>query len=186
MESITNRNAMSFDGMYNFEVLRELRKQNRLTLKEVAESSGVSIGVISKLERNQTVAELETIYKLGRVFGMNPSDLLALSERRASQTTEALERRSGDFTFKEIRYGNIRAIMGKGRAGAKVSTPKIHRDDYEVCWVLSGRMIFQLPNETKELGPGDAIQFDALLEHSYEAVENSEFLIIHLRKGKRF
>lgn len=177
---------MSFDGMYNFEVLRELRKQNGFTLKEVASSSGVSIGVISKLERNQTIAELETIYKLGRVFGMNPSDLLALAERRASQMTEAIERESGDFHFKEIRYGNVRALVGTGRAGAKVSKPKIHRDDYEVCWVLSGKMRFQLPNETKELESGDAIQFDALLEHTYEALEKSEFLIIHLRKGKRF
>jgi transcriptional regulator with XRE-family HTH domain len=172
--------------MYNFTVLRELRKQSGLTLKDVARTSGVSIGVISKLERNQTIAELETIYKLGRVFGMNPSDLLALAERASSQTTNAVSRESGDFPFKEIGYGNVRAIMGAGRAGAKVSKPKIHRDDYEVCWVLSGKMIFRLPNETKELEEGEAIQFDALLEHSYEALEDSEFLILHLKKGKRF
>lgn len=177
---------MSFDGMYDFSVLRELRKSRGLTLRELAVASGVSIGVISKLERNQTLAELETIYKLGCVFGMNPSDFLALSEKRTSQTVEATERNSGEFRFKEIRYGNIRAIMGKARAGAKVSRPKIHKDDYEVCWVLSGRMRFELPNESRELREGEAIQFDALHEHTYETLEDSDFLIVHLKKGKRF
>ena len=71
-------------------------------------------------------------------------------------------------------------------AGSKVSRPKIHQDDYEVCWVIKGHMKFYLPNETLELKAGDAIQFDALLEHTYEAIKDSEFLIIHLRKEKRF
>ena len=63
---------------------------------------------------------------------------------------------------------------------------EIHRDDYEVCWVLSGRVRFTLPDEKHELTSGEAIQFDAILHHTYEALENCEVVVIHLRKGKRF
>lgn len=177
---------MSLTQMYDFSILRELRKRNEMSLKEVAESSGVSIAVISKLERNQTIGELETIYKIGRVFGMNPSELLALAENRSAQKRSSQQHKSGDFKFDEIRYGNVRCLYGSGKAGSKVSDPKIHQDDYEVCWVLKGKLLFQLPHEQNELGAGDAIQFDALLEHTYEAIEDTEFIIIHLRKGKRF
>jgi len=177
---------MSLSQMYDFTILRELRKRKEMSLKEVAESSGVSIAVISKLERNQTIAELETIYKIGRVFGMNPSEFLALAENRSAQTRSSQQHKSGDFKFDEIRYGNVRCLYGRGKAGSKVSDPKIHHDDYEVCWVLKGKLLFQLPYEQNELGAGDAIQFDALLEHTYEAIEDTEFMIIHLRKGKRF
>lgn len=177
---------MSTAKMYDFSVLRELRKRAGLNLSQVAEKSGVSIAVISKLERNQTIANLETLYKLGLVFGMNPSDFLNLAENRSAQRTTSRIHKSGSFQFKEITYGNVRCLIGNGSAGSKVSRPKIHQDDYEVCWVIKGYMKFYLPNETLELRAGDAIQFDALLEHTYEAIEDSKVIIIHLRKDKKF
>ncbi|MEI3005039.1 MAG: cupin domain-containing protein [Victivallales bacterium] len=72
------------------------------------------------------------------------------------------------------------------REGAKLSSPELHRDDYELCWVLKGRLRFSLPNESYELTRGMSIQFDALLPHTYEIPEETEIIIVHLRKGKRF
>ena len=72
------------------------------------------------------------------------------------------------------------------RSGARVSRPEIHGDDYEVCWVRRGHVRLSLPDERHELGPGEALQFDAILEHTYEALEPSEVVILHLHKGKRF
>ena len=70
--------------------------------------------------------------------------------------------------------------------GAAVSRPKIHRDDYELCWVLSGRLRITLPSERYELAAGQSLQFDALLEHTYLALSDCEILILHIRKEKRF
>jgi transcriptional regulator with XRE-family HTH domain len=173
-------------AMYDFSILRELRKREGLKMAAVAERSGVSVAVISKLERNQTVAELETIYKLGRVFGLNPSDLIAIAETRSAHKEKAVKRTADGFTFQEIRYGNIRCLLGSAKAGGKVNRPKVHQDDYEICWVFAGKLGFYLPNEKFELSAGDAIQFDALLEHTYEALADCQFLIVHLRKNKRF
>lgn len=172
--------------MYDFSILRSLRKRENLNIADVSEKSGVSAAVISKLERNQTVAELETLYKLSHVFGLNPSDLLAIAETRSAQKTNASVHSADGFKFREIRYGNIRSLLGDAKSGAKVSRPKIHQDDYELCWVLSGKLAFYLPNEHFELTAGEAIQFDALLEHTYEAIEDCQILIIHIRKNKRF
>ena len=49
-----------------------------------------------------------------------------------------------------------------------------------------GRLRFSLPNESYELTRGMSIQFDALLPHTYETLEETEIIIVHLRKGKRF
>ena len=51
---------------------------------------------------------------------------------------------------------------------------------------MKGKMRFSLPGESYELKNGDSIQFDALLPHDYEALEESEIILIHLKKGKRF
>jgi transcriptional regulator with XRE-family HTH domain len=176
----------SLADMYDFSVLRELRKRENLNIAEVSERSSISPAVISKLERNQTRAELETLFRLSRVFGMNATDLLALAESRTAHKTKASSHSSNGFRFQEVQYGNVRCLFGSGTAGQKVSRPEIHQDDYEIGWVLQGRVRVSLPNETHELKVGDAIQFDAILSHTYEVLEDCQIIIIQLRKGKRF
>jgi transcriptional regulator with XRE-family HTH domain len=172
--------------MYDFSFLRQLRKRDDLTIGDVSARSGISTAVISKLERNQTRAELETLFKLSRVFGLTTNELVALAESRTSQRANSVKHVAGGFVFREIAYSNVRCLFGAAPKGARVSRPEIHRDDYEVCWVLSGNVRFTLPDERHELTSGEAIQFDAILHHTYEALEDSEIVIIHLRKGKRF
>mgnify|MGYP001837380540 CR=1 FL=1 len=48
---------------FDFTILRELRKRAGLSIGEVSAESGVSAAVISKLERNRTRAELDTLYR---------------------------------------------------------------------------------------------------------------------------
>ncbi len=172
--------------MYDFSILRKLRKREGLNIADVSNKSGVSAAVISKLERNQSVAELETLYKLSRVFGINCADLIALAEHSSAHKVTASSHTTNEFHFSEIHYSNIRCLYGKAKAGAKASKPKIHHDDFELCWVLKGKLMFYLPNETVELNAGESIQFDALLEHTYEAVENCEIFISHIKKSNRY
>ncbi len=52
---------MEEEMICDFRTLRELRKSHALSIVELSEQSGVSASVISKLERNQTKAELDTL-----------------------------------------------------------------------------------------------------------------------------
>ncbi|MEI6035271.1 MAG: helix-turn-helix domain-containing protein [Verrucomicrobiae bacterium] len=172
--------------MFDFSVLRGLRKRDGLSIEQVSKSSGVSAAVISKLERNQTSAELSTLFRLGRVFGINTTELISLAESRTAQLARSTTRQSGAFHFKEIAYGNARLLFGSAPGGATVSRPEIHRDDYEICWVLSGKVEINLPHERHVIEAGGGIQFDAILDHTYAALEACQVIIAHLRKGKRF
>ena len=173
-------------GMFDFSVLREIRKREGLTLEDTAARSGLSIAVISRLERNQTSAELETLYKLGRVFGMSATDLLALAESRLSHLKGEEGYQSDGFSFRVIRYANHACFLGTARAGARVRKPEIHHDDHETCWVIEGKVRVELPHEAIELSAGQSLQFDAIQEHSYHALEDSRLILVHLKKGKRY
>jgi mannose-6-phosphate isomerase-like protein (cupin superfamily) len=109
-----------------------------------------------------------------------------LTENRSSHRRRASSHVNHNITFSEITYGNVRCLLGDAPRGASTVRPQVHPDDYEVCWVLSGRLLFHLPHETQELHAGDAIQFDGVLDHRYEALADSTFMLLHLRKGKRF
>jgi transcriptional regulator with XRE-family HTH domain len=171
---------------FDFGVLRDLRRRENWTLAELSDRSRVSPAVISKLERNQTAAALSTLFSISRAFGMNTTDLLRLAESRTAHRVSERTRRAGAFTFRQVDYGNLQALVGRARAGGVVSHPEIHRDDYELCWVLKGRVRITLPHERHELSAGDCVQFDAILSHTYEVLEACEILILHLRKNNRF
>jgi transcriptional regulator with XRE-family HTH domain len=171
---------------FDFRVLRRLRDQHEMTLAALSKASGVSVAVISKLERNQQSAELDTLFRLARAFGLSTTDLLALTESPLAHRSTEKAYRSGDFKFRQVRYANVVALLGSAPAGARVSRPEIHHDDTEVCWVTTGRLLLTLPHEQCRLAAGDSIQFDAIQQHTYEALTDSQFVILHLRKDKRY
>jgi transcriptional regulator with XRE-family HTH domain len=171
---------------FDFSILRRLRDQHNMTLSDLSDASKVSIGVISKLERNQTSAELDTLFRLARAFGLSATDLLALTESSLAHRVKETRYRSGQFTFRQVRFANVVGLLGEAPAGASVKRPEIHHDDTEVCWIIAGRLRLVLPHETFDLEEGVSIQFDAILEHTYEALTDCQLIILHLRKDKRY
>ena len=171
---------------FEFTILRQLRKRDGLTIHDLSKRTGVSPAVISKLERNQQNVELGTLSSVSRAFGMNVTDLLMLAESRLAHRKKESGHASGGFTFREVHYGNVRLLFGTGKAGGCTSKPEIHQDDFEVCWVLAGKVRITLPHEHAVLAGGQCIQFDAILEHTYEVLEDCQVLIVHLQKAKRF
>ncbi|MCF7791256.1 MAG: XRE family transcriptional regulator [Victivallales bacterium] len=170
---------------FNFEFLRNLRQKAGLNISDLSELSGVSPAVISKLERNICKAELETIYRISGAFGQSVSEFLALAELKSAHKRKEFKRELSVFTFREIKYGSITCLLGKAEAGDRLTKSEKHKNSDELCWVLQGEINFSLPKETYQLKKGESIQFDGKLEHTFEAVKDSEILIIHLLKERR-
>ena len=157
-----------------------------MTIASLSERTGISSAVISKLERNQSVAELKTLFRMARAFGLTAAELLALVESRTAQCKHEADRIAGDFHFRQIEFANARCFFADAPKGAKRSNPDAHRDDFEICWVLAGKVRIDLPHESHVLSPGDCLQFDAVFEHTYEVLEDCRIIIQHIRKQKRF
>jgi len=186
MKSLVTETPLEGIAALDFSVVRELRKRDGITLEEVSRRSGVSISVLSKLERNQNTAELETLYRVARVFGLTASDLLGLAERPSAHRARGRRYRSGPFQFEKVAFKEIACFRARARAGDRLERPEAHGDEFEICWVLSGRLRVTFDRERHELSANQALHFDAALQHSYEALENAEIVIVHLAKPHRF
>ncbi|PAW69248.1 MAG: hypothetical protein B9S38_10230 [Verrucomicrobiia bacterium Tous-C4TDCM] len=170
----------------DFSVVRDLRKREGLTLDALSARCGISISVLSKLERNHNAVELETLYRIARAFGLSASDLLSLAESVAAHRKSATRYRSGPFDFGKLSFQGIDCFHATAKAGGSLTHPEAHGDDHEICWVLRGRVAVTLPRERHELAAGEALKFDAMLEHTYEILEDAELTIVHLTKQHRF
>jgi len=69
---------MSFE--VNGQRLRELRLQRALSLRALAQRSGVAFDTINKLELGHRPARLVTIRKLAEALGVEPKELMKREE----------------------------------------------------------------------------------------------------------
>ena len=170
---------------YDFSILRNLRKAQGFTIADIAQASGISTAVISRIERNQAIPELDTLSRLGKAFGISATDLLGLAEFRTAQVTHSQHYVSGGFQFQHINFMNIQCFLGSSMAGGAVNRPEVHHNDHEIVWVLQGSIEMMLNEERHVLKEGDAMQFDAVLSHTYKALSDCRILTMHIRKGKQ-
>jgi transcriptional regulator with XRE-family HTH domain len=177
-----NPNDLTLD----FSIVRDLRKRAGMTLDDVSQKSGVSIAGLSKLERNQNMIELDTLYRIARVFNLSATDLLNLAESCSAHCKTEEVYTSGPFDFAKVSFKGLDCFHAEAKAGDRLSKPEAHGDEFEICWLHRGSIHISLPREQHTLEPGQALKFDAALPHSYEILEDSEMTILHIEKTHRF
>lgn len=55
--------------------LREIRKERKLTLKQLAERAGISVSLISQIERAESAASISTLNKIVSILNIRLRDL---------------------------------------------------------------------------------------------------------------
>jgi len=164
---------------YDFTVLRELRKKRKLTIAKLSEMCNVSYVAISKLERNQGNPELKTLDRISRALDLPTHNLLALAERK--HPTQVAESKCKTLTKADCRFVDLeglRVFYTVAPKGATGLEPDLHRDDYEHCYVLDGKVKITIRGSDYVLGPGDALRWDCFFEHNYEVLKPSTFISI--------
>jgi len=184
---------LPMNSVYDFRVMRVLRRQLSLTLHEVARRSGLTYPTVEAVETNKTQPSLKTLDAIAGTLGLSASDLVRLAERRLVQ------RRKAEFTGeprtrkKDTGIENCRiAEFDKGKvirviaeAGETVHIMALHENVHEFCYVLSGCVDLRVEDKTYHLGPDETILFDGLLDHSYLQREAGEYITVHIPKDLR-
>ncbi|OGJ91797.1 MAG: hypothetical protein A2487_04460 [Candidatus Raymondbacteria bacterium RifOxyC12_full_50_8] len=171
---------------YNFEILRFLRKQKKLTIEGLAKKSKVSFAVISKLERNQTNPGLATLQQMARALDMSATELVSMAEVTANELKKETSYKANGFFFRRVQYNNLTLQAGSAPAKTKISRPEIHENDNEIVYVSRGSVRLTLPMGAYVINKGESMQFDAIFSHTYEVLQDCDLIIVHIKKDKRF
>lgn len=147
--------------------LRELRKRRGATLGQLAETTGISVSTLSRLESGQRRPTLELLLPLARAHQVQLDELVdapptgdpRVNLRRISRhgsTYIQLTRRPGGIqAFKQI----IPPYWPKGEP-----EPKVH-EGYDWFYVLSGRLRLVLGEHDLIMNAGEAAEFDTHIPH---------------------
>jgi transcriptional regulator with XRE-family HTH domain len=166
--------------------LNELRKARALSLRELAEATGLSATLLSQIERGVTEPSLKSLRLLAEVFGQSVSTLFEHDEPSAVTISRPGERSRitspvGEVQYERITPGNgqlevLRGSLGPGERSGEALWA--HRAT-ECAYVLKGSLTVDIGDESYCVSEGEAVTFDSLQPHRYRNLTDSdaEFLI---------
>ncbi|MFP7572004.1 helix-turn-helix domain-containing protein [Marivita sp. S2033] len=153
--------------------IRGRRRKLSLTLKTLAERSGVSVGYLSQVETDKAVPSLGTLAQIAQAlevdldhFITTPRAATALS--RASERAQfslpgsamSYEMVSNDYPGSEL--SSYILLVPPGYA-SEVTT----HEGEEIVMVLEGEIEQTLGDETLVMGQGDALHYSGATPHSW-------------------
>lgn len=160
--------------------LREERRRLGLTLQDVADRSGLSLGMISKIENAQTSPSLRTLARLSQALEVPVTTFFRgfEEERDASyvRAGEGIELvRQG--TRHGHRYELLAAAKGAQRrvqpflvtlTEQRETFPLFQHDSVEFLYALEGSFVYRYGRHTYEMEPGCSLMFDGQIPHGPE------------------
>ena len=177
------------------ERVRELRRRRGLTLEELAELSGVSRAMISKVERGEKNPTLVVAAKLAEGLGVTLSQLAGMEERREvvvvprerrmvmRDPETGFERQLLSPSFGEKGVEFIRNVIPEGATSGEF--PPHRRGVEEYLAVEKGSLRAVIGGEEHSLGEGDALYFEADLPHRFDNAGDGEcsYYLVIFSKG---
>ena len=167
--------------------IRELRKRRGLSLRALAEHSGLSANAISLIERGATSPTLTSLEQLTRALGVPVG---VLFQREEAARVLHIKRNAS----RGIQYtGVLLESLGEGLADRQFEimrltiepdaqtqgTPLSHPGQ-EYVYCLEGTIHYQVADQTYVLEMGDSLNFHSALPHSWRnpTAEPSTILVV--------
>jgi len=168
--------------------IRALREAMDLSLRDLAERSGVSAPMLSQVERGETSPTLQVATRIAAGLELRLSQLLRLDEDGAVTVVRKGERRKGGRSGH--RYEILTAPLPGQRAelsrhtlasgavtGGQGDPPMHEPGSRETTLVQEGRVILHCDG-AHELTAGDCVTFDADLPHHFENPGDNEAVLL--------
>jgi transcriptional regulator with XRE-family HTH domain len=168
--------------------LRDLRQQRQLTLTAVAESTGISVSTLSRLESGQRKATLELLLPLARTYRVALDDLVGAPATGDPRIHPRPIKRHGHTVLPLTRQlGGMQVFKHVLPAGPmREPDPKTH-EGYDWLYVISGRLRLVLGRHDLILAAGEAAEFDTRVPHWFGSADGKavELLSIFGPPGER-
>lgn len=175
--------------------IRRTRSSLGISLKDLSESAGVSIGTLSQIERGIANPSFKTMQKIQSALGVTQQTLFPTVPARA-EDPEFIRRKDrrpicdlGVLTKELISTGTSRSldmmILYIPPGGSTGETPLVSLTEKSGL-VLEGEILLQYGDETCVLGAGDSFQFEGSTPHAIRNVSQAEARVLWLISNINF
>lgn len=153
-----------------------LRKQHKLSQRELAERAAITSSAISAIENNKVSPSISSLQKIVNVFSMSlseffTSDLPDQEPQVVIKPDQLVEIGIGDVSMKLVRDGSRELKLGflqeEYQPGAHTGEVKIAHDGEEAGIVIEGEIELVVGDRHYIIKQGESYLFDTSIPHRF-------------------
>ena len=158
--------------------IKEIRKNGNNTISEIATRTGVTAGLISRVENGRTIPSLPVLLKIINALELEVTDFFSgmpqvngakyIVSRKEDLNPIEKEDEAVGFAYshifsKQLNSLGFEAVLLEVKPDSK--REKVSTDAFEFKYMLSGECVYVLEEEEVLLREGDSIFFDGRIPH---------------------
>lgn len=156
--------------------LRELRLRRELSMRSLADQSGLNVNTLSLIENGKTSPSVSTLQQLASALDVPITAFFEASIRKQNISFQ----KAGQRSLTEITSGTLEDL-GAGltllggqpflltlEPGATSGPIPIVHTGREFVFCLEGRLSYIIEDQVYQLDPGDSLLFESFLPHCWQ------------------
>ncbi|WP_430885956.1 helix-turn-helix domain-containing protein [Fusibacter sp. JL216-2] len=177
------------------ENIKALRLGSKMTLKDLSEATGLSIGFLSQVERGLTALAITSLEKIAKALEVDLSYFFPIKSKNNSEILKSYEREVFQVENNQLIHYHLSNQLSKMNIIPKLveilpmsedeDVPVNQHDGEEFVYVLEGVFTLILNNERHDLYPGDSAHFDSNQVHNWANFTSKtvKILVVHTPNG---
>jgi transcriptional regulator with XRE-family HTH domain len=161
--------------------IRELRRKHGLTIADISERSGISRGMLSRIETGRTATSLDTLSRLAQGLGVSLSALFRNYDVADGGVQLVKKGKGMEVVRRGTRSGHTYSLLAYDQGPTRLfepflitiekpseTFPVFEHAGVEFIYMLEGHMLYRHGKNVYDLTPGDALTFNGEVPHGPE------------------
>ena len=165
--------------------LMKLRREKKLSLKNLANETGLTAKYIGQVEKGEAIPPVSVILQLSRALEIDSGVLLREEKRRrGKKSDEDYQKRTEDYTYQtltpEARHKHLKAFKVFIDPKSEHKGVSYQHLGEEFVYVLKGRIEVRVGENKNALGPDECLHFNSSIVHKLRNIsaERAELLVV--------
>ncbi|MFC3228406.1 cupin domain-containing protein [Marinibaculum pumilum] len=164
--------------------IRHLRLVKGLRLRDMAEATGLSESLLSKIENDKSTPSLGGLHRIAKALDTNVSHFFAAAERSPGVVARAGDRvviRTGAESSEDLSPDSephlMQSMIVSVDPGGESQGTRQHQGE-ETGYLLSGELELVIDGQSYHLRAGDSFMFRSDLPHAYRNPGNETVRVV--------
>jgi transcriptional regulator with XRE-family HTH domain len=166
--------------------LRRLRRARRLSLRELAERSGLAVNTLSLIENHKTSPSVSTLQQLAvglaepiaSFFEMDPPRRNIVHLKADRRAKAEFDHGTCEIMGAGFRDQRLQPMLVTLHTGADSGQAPIVHTGLEFVYCLDGVVVYEIESDTYQLEAGDSLLFEAHLPHRWKNAQSKPTQVI--------
>jgi len=171
----TESGALSPGNMVGMKI-REIRSGRHLSLRRLAQKSGLNINTLCLVENGKSSPSVSTLQQLAYAldvpitafFASEPDQKRVVFTSHSSRHPVAFGSTCMENLGKDLSGNAVQPFVVTLERGGSSGSEMIVHTGYEFVYCLTGRILYRIEEQCYELHPHDSVVFESHLPHRWE------------------